>query len=219
MIVATGVRCRGVKTGFPVAIKAPDASRGTPRRSGSRRPCQPVSPKCPARPNTNRSRPMGRSPVACAPGFYGGHAQPGPTPGRRRRRENIPVACAPGLYGGHAQPVPTPGRRRRPATCGPRLPRPCRQGLSVTLACHEASLGNLGGAPSGAQSAQGQGWLGPRTDRATSSIGQSTSFTPRGLGVRVPRRPFTAVWSGPCLGRCGTRAAHRLTSDCAPLPR
>ena len=107
----TPSRCRrrdgGDGPGRP--IEAPDASRGTPRRSGSRRPCQLVSPKCPARPNTNRSRPMGRSPVACAPGFYGGHAKPGPTPGRRRRRETIPVACAPGFYGGHTQPVPTPG--------------------------------------------------------------------------------------------------------------
>ena len=47
---------------------------------------------------------------------------------------------------------------------------------------------------------------GPRGPcRAASSIGQSTSFTPRGLGVRVPRRPFqerpywTAAFPGASL--------------------
>ena len=103
--------------GLPPSIKALDASRGTPRGSGSHRLCEPGSPNGPGiaewtwdrrmdlgSPNGpgiaewTWDRRMDRSPVACAPGFYWGHAKPEPTPGRRRRRERIPVAYAPGFF-------------------------------------------------------------------------------------------------------------------------
>ena len=64
------------------SIKAPDANRGTPRGSGSRRPCRTVRKRDPASltsslPSSNhfRSRPMARSPVACAPGLYWGNTR------------------------------------------------------------------------------------------------------------------------------------------------
>ena len=47
--------------------------------------------------NRSRSRPTNRSPVACAPGLYGGHAKPEPTPGWRRRRESISRRLRSGL--------------------------------------------------------------------------------------------------------------------------
>ena len=46
-VVAVGVCCPRVGAGFCTAIEAPDASRGTPRRSGSRLPCQSVLPNGP----------------------------------------------------------------------------------------------------------------------------------------------------------------------------
>ena len=115
-------------------IKAPDASRGTPRRSGSRPPCR-----------------TGLEAGTNDPAIISGLAQWTGVPslalrawmgvtlsGSRRRdggdcAKNTPVAGAPGLDGGHAKREPTPGRRRRRAKIPPSLA--LREPVSIQIPC------------------------------------------------------------------------------------